>query len=176
MKPTPLLLLLFCFGAISCKKDGLTKETQKGANTFSCLIDGNVYKPCSNTIIGGPNDPPLYGGLSISDNVTWAFIGASCNNPHNWNKNITIQIDNLTGPGEYMLSDRFNTIVYTIYENNLTSNYSSYNTGKGKITITKDDRANTILSGTFEFEGVDNDEPGKIVKVTSGRFDLNYRR
>jgi len=29
----------------SNKKDKLTKETQKGANTFSCLIDGKIFKP-----------------------------------------------------------------------------------------------------------------------------------
>lgn len=173
MKSAPFLLLFLCLITISCKKDKLTKATQNGANTFSCLIDGNVYKPCSHTIIGGPNDPPFWGGLSLSNGVAWASIGASCNNDPDWT--ISIQIGNLTGAGEYSLSDFSNSAVYTVYGND-TRDYSSLNTGKGKITITKDDRANTILSGTFEFEGVDNDEPGKIVKVTSGRFDLNYKK
>ena len=26
-------------------EDGLPKETQTGANTFGCLIDGKLYKP-----------------------------------------------------------------------------------------------------------------------------------
>ncbi len=174
MKYTPLLLLLFSLAVLSCKKDRLTKETQKGANTFSCLIDGAIYKPCSHPIIGGPNDPPFYGGLNISNGIASASIGASCSDRAS--RHISLEIGNLTGPGEYLLSDFSNRAVYIIYGDNDVLSYSSYKTGAGKIIITKDDRANTILSGTFEFEGVDNDEPGKIIKVTSGRFDLNYKK
>lgn len=130
------------------------------------------YRAVHKHIVQGPNNPPFCGGLSLSNGVAWVSIAASCNNDTDWT--ISIQIENLTGAGEYSLSDFSNSAVYTVYGND-TRDYSSLNTGKGKITITKDDRANTILSGTFEFEGVDNDEPGKIVKVTSGRFDIKYQ-
>ena len=80
MKRTPLLLLLFSLAIISCKKDKLTKETQKGANTFSCLIDGEIYKPCSEPrILGDPGIPSLDGGLSVSGNRMEARVSASCN-------------------------------------------------------------------------------------------------
>ncbi|MFT3948483.1 MAG: DUF6252 family protein [Agriterribacter sp.] len=175
MKYTPFLLLLFFLAAIiSCKKDKLTKETQNGANTFSCLIDGAIYKPCSEPpVIGSSNVPSLYGGLSISGNKTWASVGASCYESH-VDKNITLTIDNLTGVGEYDLPDGTNEISYSTYDGIKSRQYSSYSTGNGKITITKDDRANTILSGTFEFEGADNNDPGKIIKISSGRFDIKY--
>ncbi|MGN6435326.1 MAG: DUF6252 family protein [Agriterribacter sp.] len=176
MKYTPLLLLLLLFSiAISCKKDGLTKATQNGANTFSCLIDGRIFKPCSEPIIGGPSDPPVFVSLSVSNGIASAYIGASCNEPWPY-QGFTIEIGSLKGPGEYLLSDGSNGITFSTYKGNSTRTYSSYNTGKGKITITKDDRVNTILSGTFEFEGMDYDEPDKIVKVTSGRFDINYKK
>ncbi len=39
-----LLFLFVSFTLIlSCKKNGLTKATQNGANTFSCKVDGNTY-------------------------------------------------------------------------------------------------------------------------------------
>lgn len=177
MKPTPLLLLLFCFAAISCKKDGLTKETQKGANTFSCLIDGKIYKPCSaRPLLGGPSDPSLDGGIYESGNGMSASVSAAgCDESGAWEKRVYLEIGKLTGAGTYLLSDLSNRLQYTTYENNTTRVFSSLNTKSGRVIITKDDRTNKILSGTFEFEGADNNEPGKIVKITSGRFDIKYQ-
>ncbi|HEX8356504.1 MAG TPA: hypothetical protein VF610_03795 [Segetibacter sp.] len=44
---TKLLIIFLSFLLIlSCKKDGLTKATEKGANTFSCKINGKVFTPC----------------------------------------------------------------------------------------------------------------------------------
>lgn len=177
MKYTPFLFLLFFLAAISCKKDRLTKETQKGANTFSCLIDGKVYKPCSHRgIIGGPNDPSLNGGVYSSGNGMSASVSAAgCGESGAWDKNVYIEIGNLTGAGTYLLSDLSNRLQYTVRENNTIRVYSSLNTKSGRVIITRDDRASKILSGTFEFEGSDNNDPGKIIKITSGRFDIKYQ-
>ena len=94
-------------------------------------------------------------------------------------KNITIEIGNFSGVGEYLLSDLNNRITYT--EHNLTDppsviTFSSSYTTNGKITITKDDRVNAILSGTFEFTATSPNVPNRIITVTSGRFDLNYKK
>ncbi|MGN6435327.1 MAG: hypothetical protein ACTHMM_02295 [Agriterribacter sp.] len=139
------------------------------------MIDGALFKPCSNPVIGGPTDPPVYGGLSVSEDITRAFVGASCNESSQ-SRNITVKIGNLVGVGEYSLSDNFNGITYVIEDGITVKQYSSYGTRKGKIIITKDDRANTILFGTFEFEGGEYNDPGKIIKFTSGRFDINYKK
>jgi len=176
MKHTPLLLLLLSLTTISCKKDRLTKETQKGANTFSCLIDDKIYKPCSEPrILGDPDIPSLNGGLSVSGNRMEARVSASCNKFREEHKNVYIEIGNFTGAGTYLLSDLSNRLLYSIYDNNTYREYSSQNTKSGRVIITKDDRRSKILSGTFEFEGADNNEPGKIVKITSGRFDIRYQ-
>ncbi|HRP57758.1 DUF6252 family protein [Agriterribacter sp.] len=173
MKHTPFLLLLFFLAAVSCKKDRLTKETQKGANTFSCKIDGEIYKPCSEPrILGDPGIPSLNGGLSVSGNRMEARVSASCDKFREEYKNVYLEIGNLTGAGTYLLSDMSNRM---IYENRPGGEYSSLNTKSGRIIITKDDRTSKILSGTFEFEGIDNNDPGKIVKITSGRFDIKYQ-
>ena len=176
MKRTPLLLLLFSLAIISCKKDKLTKETQKGANTFSCLIDGEIYKPCSEPrILGDPGIPSLDGGLSVSGNRMEARVSASCNKFREEDKNVYIEIGNFTGAGTYLLSDLSNRLLYSIYDNNTYREYSSKNTKSGRVIITKDDSTSKILSGAFEFEGVHNNDPGKIVKITSGRFDIRYQ-
>jgi len=176
MKYTPFILLLFFFAAISCKKDRLTKETQKGAHTFSCLIDGSVYKPCSEPrILGDPGIPSLNGGLSVSGNRMEARVSASCNKFREEYKNVYLEIGNFTGTGTYLLSDLSNRLQYTVNDNNATRVYSSLNTKSGRVIITRDDRRNKILSGTFEFDGADNNDPGKIIKITSGRFDIKYQ-
>ena len=110
--------------------------------------------------------------MSVSGNITRVSILASCNT----SGTVSIEISNLVGTGEYLLYGGSNGITFTTDDGISTKDYSSYSTGKGKIIITKNDRANTILSGTFEFEGMDYDEPSKIIKVTSGRFDINYKR
>ena len=176
MKYTPFLLLFFFLVVTSCKKDKLTKETQKGANTFSCLIDGEVYKPCPNKrIIGVPDIPSLSGGINALGNGMSASVNATCNNSGEWDKNVYIEIGTLIGTGTYLLSDLSNRLQYTVYGNNTIRVYSSLNTKSGRVIITKDDRTSKILSGTFEFEGVDNNDSGKIVKITSGRFDIKYQ-
>ncbi|MFT3750104.1 MAG: DUF6252 family protein [Agriterribacter sp.] len=177
MKYTPFLLLLLFLSIISCKKDKLTKETQNGANTFSCLIDGEIFKPAKSEGSLFNSDPVLYGGLAISTDYSIASITAAYKASYP-QKYITIEIDNFHGVGEYLLSSGDNIITYTEYTTTdpFVVNYSSLHTLSGKIVITKDDRANTILSGTFEFTATSLNNPGRIVTVTSGRFDLNYKK
>ncbi|MFT3948482.1 MAG: DUF6252 family protein [Agriterribacter sp.] len=91
---------------------------------------------------------------------------------------IIIVIDRFHGVGEYPLSNSNNIVNYQEHITTLpfVFTYSSLYTSNGKITITKDDRTNTILSGTFEFTATSPDNPGRTVSVTSGRFDLNYKK
>lgn len=177
MKYTPFILLLFSIAVISCKKEKLTKETQNGANTFSCLIDGEIFKPAKSEGLLFNSDPVLYGGLSISNDYSIASITAAYKASYP-RKYITIEIDHFHGIGEYLLSNQDNTITYTEYITAVpfVVNYSSYYTLSGKVVITKDDRANAILSGTFEFTATSPEDPGRIITVTSGRFDLNYKK
>lgn len=42
----------------------------------------------------------------------------------------------------------------------------------GTLTITRFDNKEFIISGTFEFNVLDTN--GKEIKITDGRFDLNY--
>jgi hypothetical protein len=177
MKYTPFLLLLFFLTNLSCKKDGLTKETQSGANTFSCLIDGEIFKPAKSEGSLFNSDPVLYGGLSISDDYSIASITAAYKASYP-QKYISIEIDHFHGIGEYLLSSQNNIITYTEYTTTdpFVVNYSSLHTLSGKVVITKDDRTKTILSGTFEFTATSPNVPDRVITVTSGRFDLNYKK
>ncbi len=99
---TQLVLFFISFTLIlSCKKDGLTKATQNGANTFSCKINGKVFQPCKDEGLFG--SPSLWGGVNISA-MAIASINAKCNNNFP-KKTISVEFSNFNGEGEYLLSD-----------------------------------------------------------------------
>ncbi|MGI8950719.1 MAG: DUF6252 family protein [Chitinophagaceae bacterium] len=151
----------------TCKK-GLTKATQNGANTFSCKINGNIFEPCPK--IGVP-DPSLYGGLSITS-IIIARVTADCysGTPQ---KSVAIELSHFNGIGNYSLTDSNYVCTYIEYGPGVSVKiYKSIN---GTVTITKDDRTNYILSGTFEFTAENTNDVNDAVTVNDGRFDLSYK-
>jgi hypothetical protein len=176
MKSNPFLItaisLLLLFS--SCKKLQLTRATEKGANTFSCIIGGKVFKTCFGGLF---SDPPLtaYAGGSGTLNggiIQVATINAACNEKMPY-KDFYIELRNFHGVGSYLLSDSNN---YCSYEERYPDKrYVTTAISSGKVTITKDDRTNYILSGKFEGTLVNRDTPSDQIVIKSGRFDIKYR-
>ncbi len=164
------ILLLFSFSF--CKKDpnqGLTAETQTGANTFSCKINSKLFTPKQSLF--GPM--PLIGRIDkkILDGARILVIEA-INNDLTASK-IEINIDNFNSTGRYDL-DYANNNRYAeyVYEYNMPSKtiYSSKSTNIGYVNITKS--SDKIISGTFEFTLSDLNNVSNTSSVTSGRFDI----
>ena len=159
-----IILILTLF---SCSKDRLTPATQTGANTFSCKIDGKVFKPAESggLSFGGP---PItvynlhYNGFTLL---------ASYNRTDNGQtpKDIVINLHYLQSIGIYELKN-FPNAVYR-YSYAYGPEYHTNNTYTGQINITRCDTVNKIYSGTFFFRAI-NDSTGKIVNITDGRFDV----
>ena len=83
-----------------------------------------------------------------------------------------IELNNFRGVGEYLLSDINNDCRYEeFYPDNV---YKSALMVNGKVTITKDDRVNFILSGTFEFSAGNSTNLSDIVSISKGYFDLKF--
>ncbi len=190
-------ILFFFLLLLSCSKsdpaeDPLAKlpaETQVGANTFGCLINGQVFYPRDGTsTLFNP------GGKGIK------FWGDPSDPQGNGNYN-EIEIRNLQDamPANSMMIhlqglDQLKTGDYIWHESNFHSSidglmqnyvyakiynpavngwqyYGSYE-NSGKVTITKYANDNTIVSGNFSgklrlLNGTDE------VDILSGRFDLN---
>ena len=163
-----LLSTIIILCTAGCQKEKLTKETQNGANTFSCTINGKVFKPCKGSGFAGPS---LFGGVLISG-LTQASITAKCteSEPYQY---VTIDLEHFQGVGQYLLNSTNNICEFLKYYPD--KRYSSAITQKGKVVITKDDRVNYVLSGTFDFEAANINDAGDIVKVESGRFDISYK-
>ena len=162
-----LSLLSLILIVTSCKKEHLTKETQKGANTFSCKINGKVFVPCNDFDLF-VTSTPLY--AHYDNNFTRIFIEAQCNKEVPYRR-IYIDLNNFHGVGEYLLSDINNSCIY-LESDPIDKYYKSQLTQSGRVTITKDDRTNSILSGTFEFTGANTKNSFDIATISSGRFDI----
>ena len=175
METKLIFLIPFLAGMVSfssCEKknfDEMPPETQTGANTFGCLIDGQLF-------VGGCCAPWMTKVLSVTYNSASDQLGISI-----WGKmnggpagSISINID----------SPKPNSIQKFSFANYFPSgladcpNYSASNSGI--YIITKLDTLNKIVSGRFEFVGRCADWDFNIMdstmnkEITQGRFDLKF--
>jgi hypothetical protein len=188
MKPKllPILASLFfiTLTASECKKhkpsnpvDQLPPETQTGANTFGCLVNGEVFLP------KGPSLSPIlqcaYQYLN-TDYSKGYFFQLSASHKYNTNdvSGIGIFTDSLPiVQGIYTLGDNKKGNVYALYlRYKETANINLYTKTNlpGQLTITKFDELNQIVSGTFFFTVIDNS--GDTIKVSDGRFDMQFTK
>jgi hypothetical protein len=148
--------------------DQLPPATQIGANTFGCLLDGEVFLP-------GDGQNPLDCVYEFANGVFNLGLQANKRNENNYVVWIGLKAK------EFELEE--NQTYNLLEEGNPTNGYGvfglagsySYTTQNysGKLTITKLDLENKIISGTFFFDI--QDFTGKIRKITEGRFDMQFR-
>ncbi len=146
--------------------DSLPPATQIGAQTFGCLVDGKVFLP-KNFGLGRLN--VFYQSIG-----SWYSFNISASN-RNGEDFLGVSIGGIEIPAlnnqTYVLTEDESGNIYGGYTQSIDF-YTTSNTSKGILTITKHDTQNFILSGTFEFTVLDND--GKEIKITDGRFDVKY--
>lgn len=141
-------------------------ETQTGVNTFRCKVNEELFDPCSRPIF---ESPCLYGGYSNDFSVV--RITAKCTEKYPY-KYVIIELNNFKGAGDYLMSDTSNDCRYEEFYPDNT--YKSTLTKKGKVTITKDDRVNFILAGSFEFVVANSANDLDIIIVSEGKFYLKF--
>ncbi len=182
MKRLLCLLLLVSASLITpaCKKNKpainqLPPETQTGASTFGCLVDGKVFKPKGDPF-GGPILSCAYqyvnGGYYLQ---LFAKRDESATVPTV--NSVSIGTDSLMieeGKVYRLTTERKGTTIgqYSSYTNNGFIRYFTNDLLQGEIFIKKFDQINRIISGTFWFDAVNPN--GEKVEVREGRFDMNY--
>jgi len=156
----------------------LPPETQTGANTFGCLVNGQVFMP------KGPSLSPIlssyYEYIYPPGASGFVFqISANRNGDNCELKSISIVIDS---------TKIFQGMTFTLKEiakGNATARYAYYpsctvsqiyyyttNIVKGELFFKKFDETNHIASGTFWFDAINTNND--TVKITDGRFDLHF--
>ncbi|MFZ5972133.1 MAG: hypothetical protein ACOYXA_11120 [Bacteroidota bacterium] len=155
-----LFLLAHCDSNTPVPKAELEKlppATQEGKNTFGCLVNGEAMVVNSITKLTAIYQQGIF------------QIGAVSNSPR-YSLGIAIIEDGFTiSTGDYPL-DRPPFFISRFSENPCV--YLPENTINGKLTITLFDKSRFVVSGLFEFSTVAN--TCDTIKITNGRFDLNY--
>ncbi|GAB4093778.1 Riean_0653 family protein [Flaviaesturariibacter terrae] len=166
---------LFFLASCSKKPGDLPEASATGANTFGARVNGELWAPQAKGII--PHAPLLEASFTGTDSY---IIHA-----RNFSKSPTetefeIYLQGVTAPGTYQLNS--NTALYP----GPTASYAYFvertvmpahewmtttQTG-GTVVITKVDKVNHILAGTFSFRGTDKSSSGGVLDVTEGRFDV----
>lgn len=181
-----LLFILIAFLIVECRDSSddnspkLPPETQTGANTFGCLVNGRLFYPRDGTFdIMGANKAVVYSGNNKFDEILVANFKDG--KPLNY---MYFHIHDLPtkGVGEYVWKEsNFNKGIDGLMQNYLyvrafdyTTNtwkwYTSYE-NSGKTVITKYG-GQPIVSGTFS--GKLRTSDGKeTIEITNGRFDIN---
>ncbi len=180
MKPTlQLLLTVFfcsCISLESCtlsddpkpktELEKLPPVTQEGKNTFGCLVNGKAW---FTTYITDATSDYQLGSLQLSgvvDEPKFQSIGISLRD-EDGGQVLTTGIYNLKAPTPFFPSAGFYDPP-CIYGG--PSNLDQIL--KGELTITKFDKINYIISGTFHFTVIN--PVCDTVRVTNGRFDIRY--
>ena len=193
---TKILLFLTIFSLLSCSSDDSTPkdpfaqlppETQTGANTFGCIIDGKILLPRSgNTSQVNPlSGAILYGGypdvydyfeLKILDYKT-PKSSSFLFHLHNIVANGigTYQIDKSNGMRN--IDGMNNNYIHCNVFNDETNSYEQFlsydNSGTYTITRISVTPDYTIISGTFNCNLKNINDSNDEISITNGRFDIN---
>jgi hypothetical protein len=171
----PVLLITLL---VSCKKETveeLPAATQTGAHTFGARVDGKIWIPQQFGPFSASN---LLEARYLGDNL---YIKAQNFSSSPVETEFDLTLIGVTGPGTYLLnvdaahpSHSYNYGYYVKRNLSPTNEWITSSLRTGSITLTRLDTAAKIVSGTFQFSGEDIRNPGSVISVTEGRFDIKW--
>jgi hypothetical protein len=179
MKAILIVALLAAFFVEACKKEisQLPPETQNGANTFGCLVNGQVFVPRGSDGYSGTNIKAYYQYIYPSP-VGYVFQLAATDYNSKPLLAVDLGLDSLkVSEGQTFrlkqgISGNGEAIHWIGVD--FSKRFITNDTVNGEIHFKKFEQANQIASGTFWFDGINSF--GEIIHVTQGRFDVKFSR
>lgn len=174
-----LIIGLSVFFLSACKKkiDELPPATQTGANTLGAKVNGEFWIPQgfgpfpANDILEArifPNNDLTIKAQNFSKSPT--------------ETEFELFITNVAAPGVYPLNTAVSyprmTASYGYFVKRVltpSDEWITTTTATGTVTITRIDRVNMIVSGTFELNPASLYNSGQTLSITEGRFDLKLQ-
>lgn len=177
-----IIAISFSLILISCQKAStddiqFPEETQSGLNTFGCYIDGKAFIP-STTLAGNVHPISVYYTTIATQYYDAGFLslqGIDARYSLDFSGDVLIQKTGVFGVGEYSLSHTFNcpsTYGCDAGEYHNAKEDKNYFIESGRLTITKLDTLNKVISGRFYFTS--KDSSGIRKEITGGVFDTKY--
>ncbi len=179
---TILLLVLTFFNCSNNDdpQDQLPPITETGANTFGCIINGEVLIPKNSNGIPNARGLEAY----YKDNKTF-ILDANNYSDSNSNGKLYIYIYNLNSEGNFPLGlseglssfyfePNYSHLWCRVYDQTTGNKKYISTTDSGSVQITRFDEVNNIVSGIFEnLTLVNIDNSNDKIQITNGRFDIN---
>jgi hypothetical protein len=155
------------------EKEKLPDVTQTGAHTFGCKINGNIWIPNGVHEIYGTSIAALTASFCVEPDRTHFYILISATKDYDSGPESLLIRINSDQAGTYILNGRPDP-GYHYPSSGSFGGAETDSLNTGKVTITKIDRINNIIAGTFEFTAFDK-RNGNIYNITEGRFDAKTR-
>lgn len=193
MKKTLYITLLICpFLLYNCgpdnnplkptppQADTLPPITTEGLNTAGCLVDGEVWLPKPGGAFKPAIDCEYYPRIEGSDPRFWGALQLDLARHSN---------DSTEGYIQVAHGWIFDVADYSLYRNHDNPDRyggggrlygtprGSYNTTENPnnfLSILKLDTVNQIISGTFQFDAINEDDITDTIKIRDGRFDVKF--
>jgi hypothetical protein len=172
------LALFTVLVVVSCKKDidELPEPTETGANTFGAVVNGELWGPMKHRIINSEVLKAQY----YSNGRLLIKVGNYASSPTE--TDMEIYLYNVQGTGTYQVNENTGrepmpAANYMYFEKRRLTPINTWitsSTHTGTVTITKLDKENKIVAGTFSFDALSIGMNPVALKVTDGRFDLKY--
>ena len=175
--PTILILFVFCFS--ECKKhkpetpvEQLPPVTQSGKNTLGFLLNGQPWTPAGNN---GRANLSIYVDINYKKgtfNIT-AYRILSNANRESVGFGIADSLIFQSIP-ETLKLGKHSLFGLSLITNQCTYDFFDSSTYRsGQLTLSKFDKTNQIISGTFDVV-LYKSGCGDTLKITEGRFDMKY--
>lgn len=167
--------LLTMLSACTKEVDELPAATQTGANTFGAKINGSYWVPARFGIVPANNLLEAFYSGPNSVMITARNFSSSPTETV-----LEMQIADITGPGTYYFNQDFTkptgaSYVYYIKRTITPENeWQTSTKHSGSVTITRFDRVEKIISGTFEVNAGSLNNTGSLA-ITEGRFDVKFQ-
>ena len=171
-----IFLIIFFTNSLCRKGDSVSQlppETNTGAGTFGCLVNGNIFKPK-----GDPFSGPIVSCAYQYINGGYYFQLAALNKSGSVNYGIGLFTDSLKIQQDFGYTLKGKNVkegaygLYAISEFQGLTNFLTNSIDTGQLVIKKFDEVNRIVSGTFWFDAVNAN--GQKVQIRQGRFDMKF--
>ena len=191
------LILLFTFslfGLVGCTSNTsqndpvlqLPPETQTGANTFGCYINGKLLIPRDGTGTIGSSDKGarFWGGYPLETDY-YEFDIRDYKSVRTSRILVHLQAVHITGVSNYIIYssngmrgiDGLNhNYIHCMIFNEATNSYQYYRSfdNSGIVTVKRYDFNSRIVSGTFTCKLRNSANPSDEIEITQGRFDFKW--
>ena len=148
----------------------LPPATQTGAGTFGCMVNGQPWLPVRQGIPLEMSNPSL--GYDATFEGGTLTLGGSIYINRKFSEMVSMGGRGIGAVGEYNLTNSGVRFFFANESEEYISNENGY-ISTGKLVITKLDKTNNIIAGTFSFT-IEKKDTGNKVTVTDGRFDMKY--